>query len=223
MIRMVGGTDARQRREPTGGNAGEAGWPAAIGHLMAPDRHAVVLDMLVPDAAPCRPGSRIEKPTLLLAALSRQQAGMMAPGPGAAAPVFSKIELVDRMRDAARCQTEADAKPPACRAMTIGGQEVVVSRRLVDVTSREYAILELIVLYSGVVLTRGALTDAADGHLMKVATVFDVAWRRADQGSPVVCPAVCRSPSPSISAPNSTTNTESHIQVSRTSGAPSEP
>ena len=43
-------------------------------------------------------------------------------------------------------------------------------------------------------------------------------------GAPVVVSCrVCRSASPLISAPNSTTNTDSHIQVSRTSGVPNEP
>jgi hypothetical protein len=61
-------------------------------------------------------------------------------------------------------------------------------------------------------------TTPIEGHF-ELAYLTNQIWPSPEA---VSC-CVCRSASPLISAPNSTTNTDNHIQVSRTNGRPNEP
>jgi two-component system, cell cycle response regulator CtrA len=150
------------------------------------DYDIVVLDLMLPDIEGYdvlrrMRSARIEVPVLILSGLTRPQAKVKALALGAddfLTKPFDRAELLARMQAVVR-----RAKGFSRSVLQIGSmqlnlesREVTVAGQLVHLTGKEYAILELLVLRKGMVLTKEAFLNHLYGGMdepeMKIIDVF---------------------------------------------------
>jgi two-component system cell cycle response regulator CtrA len=150
------------------------------------DYDIVVLDLMLPDmdgyevVRRMRAG-RIDVPVLILSGLSRPQAKVKGLGLGAddfITKPFDKAELLARIQAVVR--RSKGYSQPTLRIgplqLNLDSREVTVSGRPVHLTGKEYAILELLVLRKGMVLTKETFLNHLYGGMdepeMKIIDVF---------------------------------------------------
>jgi two-component system cell cycle response regulator CtrA len=150
------------------------------------DYDIVVLDLMLPDmegyevVRRLRAG-RIDVPVLILSGLTRPQAKVKGLGMGADDYItkpFDKAELIARMHAIVR--RSKGFSQPTLRIgplqLNLDSREVVVAGSIVHLTGKEYAILELMVLRKGMVLTKEAFLNHLYGGMdepeMKIIDVF---------------------------------------------------
>ncbi len=150
------------------------------------DYDIVVLDLMLPDMEGYEVVrrmrlARIETPVLILSGLSRPQAKVKGFGMGAddfITKPFDKAELLARMQAIVR--RSKGFSQPVLRVgrllLNLDSREVVVDGQTVHLTGKEYAILELLVLRKGMVLTKEAFLNHLYGGMdepeMKIIDVF---------------------------------------------------
>ena len=150
------------------------------------DYDVVVLDLLLPDMEGYEVvrrmrAARVETPVLILSGLSRPQAKVKGFGVGAddyLTKPFDKAELIARVQAVMR-RSKGYSQP----MLRVGGmelnldsREVAIDGQQVHLTGKEYAILELLVLRKGMVLTKEAFLNHLYGGMdepeMKIIDVF---------------------------------------------------
>jgi two-component system cell cycle response regulator CtrA len=125
--------------------------------------------------------SRVEAPVIILSGLTRPQAKVKAFSVGAddfISKPFDGTELLARMQAIVR--RSKGYSQPTLRVgpvqLNLDSREVLVSGRPVHLTGKEYAILELLVLRKGMVLTKEAFLNHLYGGMdepeMKIIDVF---------------------------------------------------
>ena len=150
------------------------------------DYDIVVLDLMLPDLEGFEVvrrmrAARNETPVLILSGLSRPQAKVKGLGLGAddfITKPFDKGELIARMQAVVR--RSKGFSQPTLRVgpltLNLDSREVTVDGRTVHLTGKEYAILELLVLRKGMVLTKEAFLNHLYGGMdepeMKIIDVF---------------------------------------------------
>jgi len=150
------------------------------------DYDIVVLDLMLPDMEGYEVvrrmrATRIDVPVLILSGLSRPQAKVKGLGVGADDYItkpFDKGELVARMQAIVR--RSKGFSQPSLRVgnlrLNLDSREVLVGDTQVHLTGKEYAILELLVLRKGMVLTKEAFLNHLYGGMdepeMKIIDVF---------------------------------------------------
>jgi two-component system, cell cycle response regulator CtrA len=150
------------------------------------DYDIVVLDLMLPDmegyevVRRMRAG-RIDVPVLILSGLSRPQAKVKGFGLGAddfITKPFDSAELIARIQAVVR-RSKGYAQPVlrvGCLQLNLDSREVSVADQIVHLTGKEYAILELLVLRKGMVLTKEAFLNHLYGGMdepeMKIIDVF---------------------------------------------------
>jgi two-component system cell cycle response regulator CtrA len=150
------------------------------------DYDIVVLDLMLPDmegydVVRHMRAARIDVPVLILSGLSRPQAKVKGLGAGAddfITKPFDKAELLARMQAIVR--RSKGFSQPSLRVgkmkLNLDSREVLVEERQVHLTGKEYAILELLVLRKGMVLTKEAFLNHLYGGMdepeMKIIDVF---------------------------------------------------
>ena len=150
------------------------------------DYDIVVLDLLLPDMEGYEVvrrmrGARLETPVLILSGLARPQAKVKGFGMGADDYItkpFDKEELVARIQAVIR-RSKGYSQPllkVGSLLLNLDSREVQVDGREVHLTGKEYAILELLVLRRGMVLTKEAFLNHLYGGIdepeMKIIDVF---------------------------------------------------
>jgi two-component system, cell cycle response regulator CtrA len=150
------------------------------------DYDIVVLDLMLPDiegydVVRRMRASRIEVPVLILSGLSRPQAKVKGLGVGAddfMSKPFDKAELLARMQAVVR-RSKGFSQPIlsiGSLKLNLDSREVSVGGTTVHLTGKEYAILELLVLRKGMVLTKEAFLNHLYGGMdepeMKIIDVF---------------------------------------------------
>ena len=150
------------------------------------DYDIVVLDLMLPDmdgydvVRRMRAG-RIDTPVLILSGLSRPQAKVKGFGLGAddfITKPFDKAELLARIQAVVR--RSKGYSQPMLRIgplqLNLDSREVSVGGRPVHLTGKEYAILELLVLRKGMVLTKETFLNHLYGGMdepeLKIIDVF---------------------------------------------------
>ncbi len=150
------------------------------------DYDIVVLDLMLPDMEGYEVvrhmrSARIETPVLILSGLSRPQAKVKGLGLGAddfITKPFDKGELIARMQAVVR--RSKGFSQPTLRVgpltLNLDSREVTIEGKTVHLTGKEYAILELLVLRKGMVLTKEAFLNHLYGGMdepeMKIIDVF---------------------------------------------------
>ncbi len=150
------------------------------------DYDIILLDLMLPDmdgyeVVRRMRSSRIEAPVIILSGLTRPQAKVKAFGVGAddfITKPFDATELLARMQAIVR--RSKGYSQPTLRVgpvqLNLDSREVLVSGRPVHLTGKEYAILELLVLRKGMVLTKEAFLNHLYGGMdepeMKIIDVF---------------------------------------------------
>jgi len=150
------------------------------------DYDIVVLDLMLPDmegydvVRRMRAG-RIEVPVLILSGLSRPQAKVKGLGVGAddfITKPFDKAELIARMQAVVR-RSKGFSHPILSVGplkLNLDTRDVSINNLVVHLTGKEYAILELLVLRKGMVLTKEAFLNHLYGGMdepeMKIIDVF---------------------------------------------------
>ena len=150
------------------------------------DYDAVVLDLMLPDmegyevVRRMRAG-RIDTPVLILSGLTRPQAKVKGLSVGAddfLTKPFDGSELVARLQAIVR-RSKGFSQPALAVGplhLNLDSREVTVSGTQVHLTGKEYAILELLVLRKGMVLTKEAFLNHLYGGMdepeMKIIDVF---------------------------------------------------
>ena len=150
------------------------------------DYDIVLLDLMLPDmegydVVRRMRSARIETPVLILSGLSRPQAKVKGLGMGAddfITKPYDKAELLARMQAIVR--RSKGFSQPVLRIgnlqLSLDSREVTVDGTQVHVTGKEYAILELLVLRKGMVLTKEAFLNHLYGGMdepeMKIIDVF---------------------------------------------------
>jgi two-component system cell cycle response regulator CtrA len=146
----------------------------------------VLLDIMLPDIEGYEVVRRMrlarnDTPVLILSGLARPQAKVKGLGMGADDYItkpFDRAELLARMQAIVRrCKGFSQ---PALRVgplqLNLDSREVTVDGREVHLTGKEYAILELLVLRKGMVLTKEAFLNHLYGGMdepeMKIIDVF---------------------------------------------------
>jgi two-component system cell cycle response regulator CtrA len=125
--------------------------------------------------------ARIDVPVLILSGLSRPQAKVKGLGLGAddfITKPFDKAELTARMQAIVR--RSKGFSQPSLRVgplvLNLDSREVLAAGQQVHLTGKEYAILELLVLRKGMVLTKEAFLNHLYGGMdepeMKIIDVF---------------------------------------------------
>jgi two-component system cell cycle response regulator CtrA len=146
----------------------------------------VLLDLMLPDIEGYEVVRRMrtarnDTPVLILSGLSRPQAKVKGLGLGAddfITKPFDKGELLARIQAVVR-RSKGFSKP-ALRIgpleLNLDSREVAVEGKMVHLTGKEYAILELLVLRKGMVLTKEAFLNHLYGGMdepeMKIIDVF---------------------------------------------------
>ena len=150
------------------------------------DYDIVLLDLMLPDIEGFEVVrrmriSRNETPVLILSGLSRPQVKVKSLGLGAddfISKPFDKAELLARMQAIVR--RSKGFSQPSLRIgpllLNLNSNEVAVDDQPVHLTGKEYAILELLVLRKGMVLTKEGflshLYGGTDEPEMKIIDVF---------------------------------------------------
>jgi two-component system cell cycle response regulator CtrA len=163
----------------------------------------VLLDLLLPDIEGYEVVRRMrlarnDTPVLILSGLARPQAKVKGLGMGADDYItkpFDRAELLARMQAIVRrCKGFSQ---PALRVGPLGlnldSREVLVNGKEVRLTGKEYAILELLVLRKGMVMTKEALMNHLYGGMdepeVKIIDVFVCKLRKklvqAGAGDPI--------------------------------------
>jgi two-component system cell cycle response regulator CtrA len=150
------------------------------------DYDIVILDLMLPDiegyevVRRMRSG-RDDTPVLILSGLSRPQAKVKGFCIGAddfITKPFDKAELLARMQAVVR--RSKGFSQPMLRVgnlqLNLDSREVSIDSQLIHLTGKEYAILELLVLRKGMVLTKEAFLNHLYGGMdepeMKIIDVF---------------------------------------------------
>jgi two-component system cell cycle response regulator CtrA len=150
------------------------------------DYDIVVLDLMLPDMEGYEVvrrmrAARIDVPVLIVSGLSRPQAKVKGLAMGADDYItkpFDKAELIARMQAIVR--RSKGFSQPALRVgslqLNLDSREVLVGDTEIHLTGKEYAILELLVLRKGMVLTKEAFLNHLYGGIdepeMKIIDVF---------------------------------------------------
>ena len=150
------------------------------------DYDIVVLDLMLPDIEGFEVVrrmrvSRDDTPVLILSGLSRPQLKVKGLGLGAddfITKPFDKAELLARLQAIVR--RSKGFSQPSLRVgpllLNLDSHEVAVDGQPVHLTGKEYAILELLVLRKGMVLTKEAFLNHLYGGMdepeMKIIDVF---------------------------------------------------
>jgi two-component system cell cycle response regulator CtrA len=156
------------------------------------DYDIVLLDLMLPDIEGFEVVRRMrigrnDTPVLILSGLSRPQAKVRGLGLGAddfITKPFDKAELLARMQAIVR--RSKGFSQPSLRIgpleLSLDSHDVLVDGRQVHLTGKEYAILELLVLRKGMVLTKEAFLSHLYGGMdepeMKIIDVFICKLRR---------------------------------------------
>jgi two-component system cell cycle response regulator CtrA len=150
------------------------------------DYDIVVLDLMLPDMEGYEVvrklrAARIETPVLILSGLTRPQAKVRGFGMGADDYItkpFDQQELVARIQAIVR-RAKGFSQPTLSvgpLTLNLGSREVLVEGRSVHLTGKEYAVLELLTLRKGVVLTKEAFLNHLYGGMdepeVKIIDVF---------------------------------------------------
>ena len=150
------------------------------------DYDIVVLDLLLPDMEGYEVvrrmrSSRLETPVLILSGLTRPQAKVKGFGMGADDYItkpFDSAELTARIQAVIR-RSKGYSQPLlkiGNLQLNLDSRDVSVEGRAVHLTGKEYAILELLVLRKGMVLTKEAFLNHLYGGIdepeMKIIDVF---------------------------------------------------
>jgi two-component system cell cycle response regulator CtrA len=150
------------------------------------DYDIVVLDLMLPDMEGYEVvrrlrAARIETPVLILSGLNRPQAKVRGFGMGADDYItkpFDQHELVARIQAIVR-RAKGFSQPTLSvgpLTLNLGSREVLVDGRNVHLTGKEYAVLELLTLRKGVVLTKEAFLNHLYGGMdepeVKIIDVF---------------------------------------------------
>ena len=150
------------------------------------DYDIVILDLMLPDMEGYEVvrrmrAARVETPVLILSGLSRPQAKVKGLAMGAddfITKPFDKSELIARMQAVVR--RSKGFSQPSLRVgelqLNLDSHEVLVNGRAVHLTGKEYAILELLTLRKGMILTKEAFLNHLYGGMdepeMKIIDVF---------------------------------------------------
>ncbi|WP_424814247.1 response regulator transcription factor [Roseococcus sp. YIM B11640] len=150
------------------------------------DYDAVVMDLNLPDMEGFEVitrlrAARIEAPVLMLSAISRTQAKVRALSVGAddyVAKPFEAEELTARLQAMVR-RSKGFSQPRiqlGALSLDLGAKEVAVQGRAVHLTGKEYAILELLLMRRGSVLSKENFLDHLYGGMdepdSKIIDVF---------------------------------------------------
>jgi two-component system cell cycle response regulator CtrA len=150
------------------------------------DYDIIVLDLMLPDMEGYEVvrrlrAARIETPVLILSGLTRPQAKVRGFGMGADDYItkpFDQHELVARIQAIVR-RAKGFSQPTLSvgpLTLNLGSREVLVEGRNVHLTGKEYAVLELLTLRKGVVLTKEAFLNHLYGGMdepeVKIIDVF---------------------------------------------------
>ncbi|HEV7266985.1 MAG TPA: response regulator transcription factor [Falsiroseomonas sp.] len=150
------------------------------------DYDIIVLDLMLPDMEGYEVvrrlrAARIETPVLILSGLTRPQAKVRGFGMGADDYItkpFDQQELVARIQAIVR-RAKGFSQPTLTvgpLTLNLGSREVLVEGRNVHLTGKEYAVLELLTLRKGVVLTKEAFLNHLYGGMdepeVKIIDVF---------------------------------------------------
>jgi two-component system cell cycle response regulator CtrA len=150
------------------------------------DYDIVVLDLLLPDMEGFEVvrrmrASRVETPVLILSGLNRPNAKVKGFGMGADDYItkpFDKAELIARIQAVIR-RSKGYSQPVlkiGPLTLNLDSREVQADGQPVHLTGKEYAILELLVLRRGMVLTKEAFLNHLYGGIdepeMKIIDVF---------------------------------------------------
>ncbi|WP_188897240.1 response regulator transcription factor CtrA [Caldovatus sediminis] len=149
------------------------------------DYDILILDLLLPDMEGYEVvrrlrAARVETPVLILSGQSKPQAKVKGFGMGAddfITKPFDAAELVARIHAIVR-RAKGFSQPalvvgPLC--LNLDSREVTVGGRPVHLTGKEYAILELLTLRKGVVLTKEAFLNHLYGGIDEPeAKIIDV-------------------------------------------------
>ncbi|WP_428391468.1 response regulator transcription factor CtrA [Lichenicoccus sp.] len=150
------------------------------------DYDLILLDLMLPDIEGYEVvrrmrAARLSTPVIMLSALCRPQAKVKAFAVGAddfITKPFDHAELVARMQ--AILRRSKGYSEPTLRVgglqLNLDSREVSVDGRPIHLTGKEYAILELLVLRKGMVLTKDAFLNHLYGGMdepeMKIIDVF---------------------------------------------------
>ena len=150
------------------------------------DYDIVLLDLMLPDMEGYEVvrrmrANRIEAPVIVMSSLSRPQDKVKAFGVGAddfITKPFDSTELVARMKAIVR-RSKGYSQPTlrvGALQLNLESREVLVSGEPVHLTGKEYAMLELMVLRKGTVLTKEAFLNHLYGGMdepeVKIIDVF---------------------------------------------------
>jgi two-component system cell cycle response regulator CtrA len=150
------------------------------------DYDIVILDLMLPDIEGFEVVRRMrvarnDTPVLIVSGLSRPQAKVKGLGLGAddfITKPFDKAELLARMQAIVR-RSKGFSQPSlhvGQLQLNLDSHEVLVDEQPVHLTGKEYAILELLVLRKGMVLTKEAFLNHLYGGMdepeMKIIDVF---------------------------------------------------
>jgi two-component system, cell cycle response regulator CtrA len=150
------------------------------------DYDIVVLDLMLPDMEGYdvlrrMRASRLDTPVMILSGLTRPQAKVKAFAMGAdefMTKPFDKAELVARMQAVIR-RSKGYSQPMLKVgevSLNLDSREVFVGEAQVHLTGKEFAILELLVLRKGMVLTKETFLNHLYGGMdepeMKIIDVF---------------------------------------------------
>jgi two-component system cell cycle response regulator CtrA len=149
------------------------------------DYDIVILDLMLPDMEGYEVvrrlrGNRVETPVLILSGLSRPQAKVKGFGMGAddfITKPFDQQELLARIQAIVR-RAKGFSQPMLSvgpLTLNLGSREVRVAGRDVHLTGKEYAILELLTLRKGLVLTKEVFLNHLYGGIDEPeAKIIDV-------------------------------------------------
>ncbi|HZF75996.1 MAG TPA: response regulator transcription factor [Acetobacteraceae bacterium] len=150
------------------------------------DYDIVVLDLMLPDLEGYEVvrrlrAARVETPVLILSGLTRPQAKIKGFGMGADDYItkpFDQQELVARIQAIVR-RAKGFSQPSLSvgpLTLNLGSREVTIEGRSVHLTGKEYAVLELLTLRKGIVLTKEAFLNHLYGGMdepeVKIIDVF---------------------------------------------------
>jgi two-component system cell cycle response regulator CtrA len=150
------------------------------------DYDIVLLDLVLPDMEGYEVvrrlrASRVETPVLILSGLSRPQAKVKGFGAGAddyLTKPFDQQELVARIQAIVR-RAKGFSQPTlsvGSLTLNLASREVTISGQPLHLTGKEYAVLELLTLRKGVVLTKEAFLNHLYGGIdepeVKIIDVF---------------------------------------------------